>query len=114
MDGLNTDVQIALTQISVRARRGKEIEVNAILELYCNVFNNVDSAVITNVSLEDEIPENECAMSFYITRQGDTLWEIAKELRVSIDTLLAQNPNLSDPIPAGTRVVVYRQRQVEF
>lgn len=114
IDGLNTDVQIALTQISTRARRGKEIEVTATLELYCDIYNNLDSAVIVSVKEEDEIPESECAMSFYIARQGDTLWEIAKELKVSTNVLLAQNPTLSEPIQAGTRVVVYRQRQVEF
>lgn len=113
-DGLNTFVQIALTQISVRARRGKEIEVNVVLEVYSDVYNNIENAVITKVALEDEIPESECAMSFYITKDGDTVWEIAKELKVSTDSLIMQNPGLSDPIIAGTRVVVYRQRQVEF
>ena len=53
-------------------------------------------------------------MSFYITKQGDTIWEIAKELRVSTDMLLSQNPNLIEPIEIGTKVVVYRQKQVEF
>ena len=65
-------------------------------------------------SEEDEIPESDCAMSFYITKQGDTIWEIAKELRVSTDMLLSQNPNLIEPIEIGTKVVVYRQKQVEF
>lgn len=113
-DGMNSDVKLALTKISARVRRGKEIEVNAVLEIYVDVFNNVENAVITSVLEDDEIPESDCAMSFYIARQGDTIWNIARELRISTELLLAQNPNLTDDIDAGTQVVVYRQRQVEF
>ena len=113
-DGVNTAVRLALTNIQTRARRGKEIEVNANLEIYSDIFSMDENAVITNVVEEDEIPESECAMSFYLTKDGDTIWEIAKELRISTEMLLAQNPNLTEPIKAGTRVVVYRQRQVEF
>ena len=84
--------------------------VSAIILLITSVFN----VVISNVIEEDEIPENECAMSFYLTKERDTLWEIAKELRVSPEMLMTQNPGLTDNMTAGTRVVVYRQRQVEF
>ncbi len=113
-NGNNTAVQLALTNVTTRARRGKEIEVTATLEIYTDVYNNMENVVITQITEEDEIPENECAMLFYMTKDGDSLWEIAKELRISTDLLLSQNPNLTEPIQAGTRVVVYRQRQVEF
>ena len=112
--GANTPVKLALTNISTRARRGKEIEVIATLEVYTDVYSNNENAVITQVLEEDEIPESECAMSFYISKEGDNIWEIAKELKVSTEMLLSQNPNLTEPIKAGTKVVVYRQKQVEF
>ena len=113
-DGINTQVKLALTNIQVRARRGKEIEVISNLEIYSDIYTLDENAVIASVVEDEEIPENECAMSFYFVKDGDSVWEIAKELRVSIDMLLAQNPSLNDNIKAGTRVVVYRQRQVEF
>lgn len=113
-NGNNTAVQLSLTNVTTRARRGKEIEVTATLEIYSDVYSNMENVVITQISEEDEIPENECAMSFYMAKDGDSLWEIAKELKISTDLLLSQNPNLTEPIEAGTRVVVYRQRQVEF
>ena len=113
-DDVKVIVNVSLCQVNSRARRGKEIEVTATLDLYCDVFKNFDTVVITKVVEEDEYPDSDCAMSFYIAREGDTVWSIAKELRMSKEQLLSQNANLADPIMAGTRVVVYRQKQVDY
>jgi len=113
-DDVEINVQVSLTELNSRVRRGKEIEVSALLCVYANVYSTTNSVVITKVEEEDEYPDNECAMSFYITREGDDIWRIAKELKVSPDTIIAQNSNLIDPIESGSKVVVYRQRQVEF
>ena len=113
-DNVSVIVRPSISQLNSRARRGKEIEVTAALDLYCDIFDNFGAVVITKVVEEDEYPDSDCAMSFYITREGDTIWSIAKELRVSKEQLLTQNPSLNEQIPAGTRVVVYRQKQVEY
>ena len=113
-EDMMAEVELALTQITARARRGKEIEVSAVLEIYSDIYNNAENAVITKVEEDEEIPESDCAMTFYISKDGDTIWSIARELKISTDLLLAQNPNLTYDIVAGTKLVVYRQRQVEF
>ena len=110
----NALVQLSLGEVSARARRGKEIEVTANLEIYSDFYLNEEDAVINNIAAEDEIPEDECALSIYFAKDGDTVWDIAKEMRVSPETVLAQNPNLAEPIQMGTRVAIYRQRMEEF
>ena len=105
---------VSLCDVFARARRGKEIEVTANVMVYNNFFENNKDAVITLVTEEDEIPEEECALSIYLAKDGDTIWDIAKELRVSPEKVVEQNPDLSDPIAAGTRIVIYRQKQVEY
>ena len=108
------DIKVVLTNINTRARRGKEIEVNSNLEIYVDVFKTYESVVINKLEEDDELPEYECAMSFYITKDGDTLWSMAKELKISPEELQSQNPSLVEPVVPGMRVVIYRQRQVEF
>ena len=103
-----------MTSISTRARRGKEIEVIATLEIYSDIYNNTENVVITKLAEDDLIPDNNCSMLFYIAKSGDTIWEVSKELKTSEELLLSQNPNLTDPIVPGTKVVVYKQKQVEF
>ncbi len=105
---------LSLGDITARSRRGKEIDVTGVLYIYSNLYSDKSEAVISRVELEDEIPESECALSVYIAKQGDTVWDIAKELSVSPDMILEQNPELPLPIPAGSHVVVYRQRLVNF
>lgn len=107
-------VHLSLTEINARARRGKDIEVTATLLAFANFFENDKDAVITAVTEEDEVLEEDCALSIYLAKDGDTIWDIAKELRVSPESLIEQNPNLSEPIVAGTKIVVYRQKQVEY
>jgi hypothetical protein len=113
-DDMLAETELAITQIAAKARRGKEIEVSAVLEVYSDIYHNDEDVVITKVEEDDEIPENDCAMTFYITKDGDTVWNIARELKISTDLLLQQNPMLTDDVVAGTKIVVYRQRQVEF
>ena len=36
-------------------------------------------------------------MRRYVIKQGDTLWQIAKENNISLEALIAANPHLSDP-----------------
>lgn len=107
-------VQISMTDVSARARRGKEIEVNANLNVFANFYDTDKDAIITAVTEEDEVPEEECALSIYLAKDGDTIWEIAKELKVSPEMLVEQNPGLAEPITAGQRIAIYRQKQVEY
>lgn len=114
LENAHAIVSAGLINVSGRARRGRDLEVNATLMLFADLYKNKREGVITEVNLEDEMPENECAMSFYITKDGDTVWDIAKEMAITTEELLAQNRDLADPIMPGTRVVVYRQRIVEY
>ena len=107
-------VQLALGDVSARVRRNKEIEVSADLHIYADFYKNMEEGVVSKITLDDEIPYDECALSIYISKEGDTVWDIAKELGVSPEVVLQQNPNLSDEIAPLTRVVVYKQRVQEF
>lgn len=107
-------VQVSLVDIAVRSRRGKEIEVTSTLNVYADMYLTESGAVITEVTKEDEIPEDECALSIYFAKDNNTIWEIAKELRVSPEMLLEQNVDLTEPIPAGKRIVIYRQKEAEY
>ena len=52
---------------------------------------------------------SECAIEAVLAEPGDTLWNIGKTLGMTVEELLALNPELSEPITKPERIVIYRQ-----
>ena len=103
-----------LTKLQVKARRGVEIEVNGELNLYITSSCMSSEAVTTQVTLGEKRDNTNCNLVIYITKAGDTIWDIAKEMLTDEETILRQNPDLELPFATGTRVVVYRQCYVNY
>ncbi len=98
-----------LNKVSVKARRGVELEFSGDVLIYSNFMELGKEAVIESVELSDEKNASDCNLIIYIAKEGDTVWNIAKEMSVSEEVILAQNPDLTLPIEAGTKIIVYRQ-----
>jgi len=115
VDGVNSNiVTICLDNISARSKRGKEIEVSAELRVYSDMYSNTQNMVITQVVLgEEKIPE-ECSLFIYIVKPNQTLWQVAKEVNVSQELLLEQNPDVELPIKSGDKLVVYKPNLMRF
>ena len=63
---------------------------------------------------EEGEPLLECdaAVSVYIPRAGDGLWELSKRLKKPPEEVLKSNPELEFPIREGERVVIYRKKSL--
>lgn len=113
-DNFTPIVNAVVSDMSTKSKRGQEIEVFAKLYLYVDVFGTNTSAVISEVSLGEEIAPNNCALKIYIVKDNETLWDVAKELGTSVEEIMAQNPELELPLKAGDRVYIYYQKVMEF
>lgn len=109
-----TTVNAVVSDMSTKSKRGQEIEVFAKLYLYVDVYGTSTNAVISEVSVGEEIAPNNCALKIYIVKDNETLWDVAKELGTSVDEIMAQNPDLELPLKAGDRVYIYYQKVMEF
>ena len=107
-------VTICLMHVNARSRRGKEIEVSADLSVYSDMYGFVDFCVITNVVLGDEKPIDDCSLYVYIVKPNDTIWDIAKNMNVSSDLIIEQNPEIELPLRAGDKLVVYKPQMFDF
>lgn len=107
-------VTMCLTNVSARSRRGKEIEVSADINIYADVFSLEESSAITNVVVGEEKRQEDCALVIYIAREGQTLWDIAKENSIDQDLILRQNSELELPIKAGDKIVLYKPNLMKF
>lgn len=109
VDGDECDVvTLCLTNVSARSKRGKEIEVSATLNVFADMSSNSTENVISNVVVGEEKPKDDCTLYIYIARPGQTIWDIAKEMNVSEESILEQNEGLELPIKGGEKIVIYR------
>ena len=108
-DNSQVCVNAKLTKASVKARRGVELEFGGELNISVSISELNEEAVIDSVEISDEKNDRDCNLVIYVAKEGDTVWDIAKEMSVSEEVILEQNPDLVLPIVAGSRIVVYRQ-----
>lgn len=106
--------QITLGDVSVKNKMGKELEVLAEIKISYNASTPKVSAVVSDVIIGEEKPQKDYALEIYVARENQTLWDIAKELSVLEDDLIAQNKEISLPLQKGDKIVSYRQRVVDF
>ena len=101
----------SLGDVNVKAKRGGELEILA--EVSINFVQNTTStnAVTTSIALGEEKPQKDWALEIYLAHEGQTLWDIAKELNVSMSTLVEQNEGLSLPLQDGQKIVAYNQER---
>ncbi len=101
------NVDCMLYDCDVMAKRGREIYFDCKIKVCVNVCYNKTFEIITGVIEGRAFAPKDSAIEIYFAHSASTHWEIAKELKISQEMLLAQNPNLPNPLDKDERVVVY-------
>lgn len=107
-DGSDVDVTGCVSRVSVLPSRSGELTVRCDLALCVRVTERVNARVVTGYVRGDALPDLGGTISVYVARAGETVWECAKQLCVTPEAVLAQNPDLSFPLNAGDKVFVLR------
>lgn len=107
-------VNLSLGEVSAKVKRGKDLDVSATLFVYADFYAVNPEAVISEVNVMEEKPEASSMLTIYVVKPNETIWEIAKHLNVSPDSLLEQNPEVQLPLMGGEKLIVYRQKEVLF
>ena len=90
-------------------RKGNEVEAEATLKLCVRLYEERTWEYIRAYKEGEECPVCDSAVSVFMTREGESLWEVAKRLSVKPEDLQSANPDLQFPVVAGQRIFVYRQ-----
>ena len=111
---MSSVVTLCLSDINARSKRGKEIEVSSELSVYADMFSSGEVGVISNIVVGDNKPKDDCSLYIYIVKPNETIWDIAKDLSVSEDLILEQNPDVELPLKGGERLVIYNPNLMDF
>ncbi len=107
-EGDNVEVEIKLGEVAVKNKKGRELEVIANVIISYNINRPQVFAITTDMSFGEEKPAKEYALEIYVVKENQTLWDVAKHLNISSDTLLNQNPEVNLPLQPGDKIVAYR------
>ena len=105
-------VSVMVCSMTARQRQEGEIDAEATLKICCCEKRTVTGKFVAKAEEGKEVKESECAISVYIPRAGDGLWELAKSLKKSPEEVSQNNPELEFPIKEGQRVVIYRKKNL--
>lgn len=95
---------------SGRVLSNNEIELNAELIFSIRPYKTDTIKYVKGVALKESKTPNENAISVYIAREGESLWELAKRLNLSPEDIQNTNKDLVFPLSNKERIVVYRQK----
>ncbi len=110
------DVSVVLCDIYAKHKRTNEIEVYGIIKIYANIQNSQQVVVVTNLVVGEPKLANLNSISFIITNTAQEVFELAKNLNVTEEQLLSQNPELkaileqTNVVPENTEIIVYRRK----
>lgn len=97
---------------AARQKQEGEIEVEATLKITVQRSKRIRAEFVTGVEEGEPIIESDSAISVFIPRAGDGLWELSKQLNKSPEEVAENNPDIEFPVKEGQRVIIYRKKSL--
>ena len=106
-------VCVLVCGMSARQRQEGEIDAEATLKITINRRRSSSCKLVSKAEEGEAIEERDCAISVYIPRTGDGLWELSKSLNRAPEEVLQSNPDVEFPVKEGQRVILYRKKTLK-
>ena len=97
------------TDCSHKVKRDREVELTANIVLSVCSKTPVENVVIKSLEEGESLQPNNSAISIYLPSKGESIWQVAKTLGMSIESIMEQNPTLGDVMQGDERIVIYRE-----
>ncbi|HHT82944.1 MAG: DUF3794 and LysM peptidoglycan-binding domain-containing protein [Christensenellales bacterium] len=105
----NSAAQIMINNCQPKKKTANEIELN--MNAFVRAWgNNVNKKTIVEDMEEGAAKEDDnIAISLYIAKEGESLWDVAKMLSTDEKTLMQLNPDIKLPLRSGDKILLYRE-----
>lgn len=110
LDAQDANISVLVCGMSARQRQEGEIDAEATLKITVQEKRTVTARLVSSAEEGEALQQSDSAVSVYIPRAGDGLWELAKSLKKSPEEVSASNPDIEFPVREGQRVIVYRKK----
>lgn len=102
---------VALCDVDVMVKRGREIYFDAKAKALVNVTTKNNISMIEKVENIEKLPAKDGALEIYFAKSGQSFWDIAKNLKIPAELIQNQNPDLADPLEKDESIAIYYQKQ---
>lgn len=102
---------IGLFDIDVMIKRGREIYFDAKVKAFINLTCENNFSIISQIESIGELQERSGAIEIYFGKEGESIWDIAKSLKISGEIIRNQNPEICDPLDKDQNIAIYFQKQ---
>ncbi len=106
--------RVIITNIAARLRAGREADINAELLIWVKGVSAKELCLVSKLEVGEEKEQDDYAISLYIVKPNETLWEVAKALNTEENTILELNKEIKLPLKGGERVMLYKPINIEF
>lgn len=109
-ESMRADNQVVIKDLWFDKINGKQVEVNASLQIETTVVEEKPLKLISNPCfVESSQSKRPAAMVIYITKKGDSLWKIAKKYKTTRNAIRKINGLDNHPkIEEGTRLLIVK------
>ncbi len=99
---------VEVNSFNARLRFGSSLEVSGDLSINVAGTNEKEIHYVEKCDFLGEWEKSDAVISLYLVGDGETLFDCAKALHSDEEELMALNPELSLPLKAGDKVLLYR------
>ncbi len=101
--------EVKVLSTTARLRNGSEAEVSAELFITVSGTKVGELKLVSSIEEGAKKEDTDIAISLYIVKPNETLWDVAKALNTDEDTVLRLNPELKLPLSGGEKVIIYNE-----
>ena len=109
----NSNLEMFVTNQDFIVQDGGEINCNIDMEVLGNISENRSINLIDEVEQEESESNQDYSVVVYIVKPGDTLWNIAKRFRTTVDFIVRTNGiENPDKIDVGQKLYIPRYSKI--
>ncbi|MEG1499587.1 MAG: DUF3794 domain-containing protein [Clostridia bacterium] len=114
--GSNTKISACsiLSDVDISVKKGRDIYFDAKIKTNATFFETVSGAVVSDVEIGEAFAEKTHPIEIYFAKEGQTPWDIAKDMHESLELVMQQNPDIGEVMNGTEKIVVYHQKEIIF
>lgn len=104
----NVEAMASIDNENYNIMPGGEIDIKLDVSFTIVSYNIINIEIIDNVDETEAEVMNPYNVVIYYTREGDTLWKVAKEFRSTVDQIINDNAIKNEVLQPGTQLFISR------